>query len=71
MNIEDFIDQVVGKDFTGAESSFKDVLGAKVADALQQEKIAVAGTLFGEPDDDDVNWDDEDEDDDEDEEDDE
>ena len=49
-SIEDFIDQVVGKEFVGAEASFKDVLGAKMADALEQEKIALAGQMFGEPD---------------------
>jgi hypothetical protein len=60
MSIEDFIDNVMDKDFVGAEATFKDALNAKMSDAMEQEKIAVAGTMFGEEGDDadEVEWDD-------------
>ena len=66
-SIEDFIDHVAGKDFVAAQGEFQNVLDAKMQDALDQEKIAVAGALFGEEEDnpDDVQWDDDLDDDDE------
>jgi len=59
-SIDDFINHVVGKDFVSAESEFQSVLNTKMQDAMDQEKIAVAGAMFGEDEDnpDDVEWDD-------------
>tara|TARA_R110002153_G_scaffold47751_2_gene134786 strand:+ start:257 stop:514 length:258 start_codon:yes stop_codon:yes gene_type:complete len=58
-SIDDFIDHVVGKDFVSAQSEFQSVLNTKMQDAIDQEKIAVAGAMFGEDEDnpDDVEWD--------------
>ena len=46
---------------------FADLMSGRIADALEQQKIAVAGTMFGEPeddaedlDDDDIEWDEDD-----------
>lgn len=48
MSIEDFIDQISSKDFTSAQNTFGDVMRDRMQDALDQEKAALAGTLFGE-----------------------
>lgn len=59
MSIEDFVDSVVNKDFVTAQSEFESALSQKMSDAMEQEKIAVAGTMFGEEEDtvDEVEWD--------------
>jgi hypothetical protein len=61
---EDFIDSIMDKDFNSAEGTFANMMQDRIADALEQQKIAVAGTMFGEPednaedlDDDDIEWD--------------
>tara|TARA_R110000772_G_scaffold45411_1_gene104058 strand:+ start:587 stop:832 length:246 start_codon:yes stop_codon:yes gene_type:complete len=61
---EDFIDSIMDKDFNSAEGTFANMMQDRIADALGQQKIAVAGTMFGEPednaedlDDDDIEWD--------------
>ena len=74
MSIENFIDNVMDKDYTTAQVTFADLIQARMQDALDQQKIVVAGQMFGEEDDtDDINdedledaFDDEDEFDDED-----
>ena len=66
MSTEDFIDSIMDKDFNSAQGKFGDMMQDRISDALEQQKIAVAGTMFGEPeddaedldDDDDVEWDD-------------
>jgi hypothetical protein len=66
MSTEDFIDSIMDKDFNSAQGKFADMMQDRISDALEQQKIAVAGTMFGEPeddaedldDDDDVEWDD-------------
>jgi hypothetical protein len=65
MSTEDFIDSIMDKDFNSAQGKFADMMKDRISDALEQQKIAVAGTMFGEPeddaedlDDDDVEWDD-------------
>ena len=65
MSTEDFIDNIMDKDFNSAQGTFADLMSGRIADALEQQKIAVAGTMFGEPeddvedlDDDDIEWDD-------------
>ena len=44
--IENFIDAVLDQDFSQAGPMFNDLIGAKVNDALEQEKIAVADQTF-------------------------
>jgi hypothetical protein len=75
MSTEDFIDNIMDKDFNSAQGTFADLMNGRIADALEQQKIAVAGTMFGEPeddaedlDDDDIEWDDDEDDTDEDDE---
>ena len=46
VNIDDFIDQVQNQDFSKASVTFADLMNAKTADALEQEKIAVADQVF-------------------------
>jgi hypothetical protein len=67
MSTEDFIDNIMDKDFNSAQGTFADLMSGRIADALEQQKIAVAGTMFGEPeddaedlDDDDIEWDEDD-----------
>lgn len=67
---EDFINSVMDKDFNSAQGTFADLMQGRLADALEQQKIAVAGTMFGEPEDeaediDDEDWDEDDDDDEE------
>lgn len=47
-DIENFIDAVMNQDFTNAGPMFNDLLGDKLNDALEQEKIAVASSIFNE-----------------------
>ncbi len=51
MSIEDFVDSLENKDFVTAQSEFESALSQKMSDALDQEKIAVAGQMFGEEED--------------------
>jgi len=44
--LNDFIDAVVDKDFSKAAPTFHELLQAKMDDALDQEKIAVANQMF-------------------------
>lgn len=44
--INDFLDAVMNQDFSKAGPMFNELLGAKVNDALEQEKIAVADQVF-------------------------
>lgn len=47
-DIENFIDAVMNQDFTNAGPMFNELLGDKLNDALEQEKIAVADSIFNE-----------------------
>ena len=51
MSIENFIDNVMDKDYTTAQTTFADLIQARMQDALDQQKIVVAGQMFGEEDD--------------------
>jgi len=44
--IETMIQQVANKDFTNAGATFESILGEKLTAAMDQEKIAVADTIF-------------------------
>ena len=44
--IEDLINSVADQDFTKAGPTFAEIMQARVADALEQEKIAVADQIF-------------------------
>jgi len=44
--IEDLINNVVDQDFSAASATFNDIIQSKMGDALEQEKIAVAGQIF-------------------------
>lgn len=44
--IENFIDAVLDQDFSKAGPMFSDLLGSKISDALDQEKISVADQIF-------------------------
>jgi len=46
MEIEDLINTVIDQDFAKAEPTFKDIMSAKIDDALEQEKIAMADIMF-------------------------
>ena len=46
MEVEDLINNILDQDFAKAEPTFKDVMAAKIDDALEQEKIAIADYVF-------------------------
>ena len=46
MAIEDIINHVDKQDFSKAGPTFAEIMATKVTDALEQEKIAVAGQVF-------------------------
>jgi len=52
MSIVDFIDDIQKRDFTSAQSTFQDMMQQRMQDALDQQKVVVAGQMFGEPEDD-------------------
>jgi len=65
--IEDLVQAAMNQDYTAASDIFDDVMGEKMADALEQEKIAVASSVYGDDEiededleDDDIEIDDED-----------
>lgn len=45
-NIEELIDAIAVQNFNQARDHFDSILGDKLNDALEQEKIAVADTIF-------------------------
>lgn len=51
-DIENFIDAVLDQDFSKAGPMFNELLGSKINDALEQEKISVAASMFGDEDED-------------------
>jgi hypothetical protein len=44
--IEDLINNVANQDFSKAGPTFMEIMNAKIDDALEQEKIAVASQIF-------------------------
>jgi hypothetical protein len=46
MSIEDLINNVVDQDFAKAGPTFQELMQDRMNDALEQEKIAVAGQIF-------------------------
>ena len=44
--IEDFIEQIQSDNFAKAETNFKDMVGDKLATALDQQKAKIAGAVF-------------------------
>lgn len=46
MSIEDLIDNITSQDYAKAEPMFHELLQSKVNDALETEKVKVAGQIF-------------------------
>ena len=44
--IEDFIDQIQSDNFAKAETNFKDMVGGRLGDMLDQQKAKLAGQIF-------------------------
>ena len=63
-DIENLINQAFNKDYNAAGESFVDIMNQKMSDALEQEKIRMANSIYNDDiDDEDLDLDDEDEDD--------
>lgn len=62
MEIEDLINSVADQDFGKAAPTFAEIMQTKMTDALEQEKISVAGAMFGQTSDEDEESDHEDDD---------
>jgi len=63
MSIQDMINDIMADNNTAANATFNTLIGDKIADTIEQEKIAVANTIFNsteELSDDDVEPDEED-----------
>ena len=60
--IEDLVQAAMEKDYAAANEIFSDMMSVKVSDALDQEKVGIAGQIFnGEvPEEDDYDIDDDD-----------
>ena len=52
--MQTFVDDILSKNFAGAQTTFNDLLGAKLNDALDAEKVALAQQVYNgaEPDED-------------------
>ena len=52
--MQTFVDDILAKNFAGAQTTFNDLLGDKLNDALDQEKISMAQQVYNgeEPDED-------------------
>lgn len=46
MSIEDLINNVIDQDFAKAGPTFQELMQDRMNDALEQEKISVAGSIF-------------------------
>lgn len=46
MSIEDLINNVVDQDFAKAGPTFQELMQDRMNDALEQEKISIAGSIF-------------------------
>ena len=63
-DIENLINQAFNKDYNAAGESFVDIMNQKMSDALEQEKIRMANSIYNDDiEDEDLDLDDEDEDD--------
>ena len=61
-DIENLINQAFNKDYNAAGESFVDIMNQKMSDALEQEKIRMANSIYNDDiEDDDEDLDDEDE----------
>ena len=60
--IENLVQAALDQNYTAATDIFNDVIGQKMQYALDQEKVAIAGSIYNgeEPEDDDYELDDED-----------
>lgn len=61
-NTEDLVQSIFDQNYTAATEIFNDMVGQKMQDALEQEKIAVAGQIYNgeEPEEEDLEFDEED-----------
>lgn len=52
--MQTFVDDILAKNFAGAQTTFNDLLGDKLNDALDQEKVSMAQQVYNgeEPDED-------------------
>jgi hypothetical protein len=55
--IEDLIDALAAQNFNNANDRLNDILGQKMGDALDAEKINLASQIFNEPSDDQLDLD--------------
>lgn len=46
-DIETLINNIVDQDFSKAAPTFNDIMGAKITDALDAEKVKVASSMMG------------------------
>ena len=53
MEVKDFINDVANQEFGKAGPTFVEIMRSKMDDALEQEKISVAGEMFGQTSDED------------------
>lgn len=51
MSIEDLINDVMNQDFAKAGPTFNEIMQQKLTDAIDQEKIRVAGVVFNDDED--------------------
>jgi hypothetical protein len=60
--IEDLVQAAMEKDYSTANEIFSDMMSVKVSDALDQEKVGIAGQIFNGdiPEEDDIDIDDDD-----------
>lgn len=62
MGIHELLDNIIDDNYAGADKEFESLLGDKISDVLDQEKISVAQGMFGEnvseDEDDDIEFDD-------------
>lgn len=61
-DVQDLIQSALDQDYNKANEVFGDLMGSKISDALDQEKIKIASRIYGDEDteDDDFEFDDED-----------
>lgn len=47
-DINDLLDDILNKDYNAANDKFNDMMQGRINDALNQEKVGIASTMFDE-----------------------
>ena len=47
-DINDLLDNIINKDYNGANDKFNELMAGRINDAMNQQKVGIASTMFDE-----------------------